>query len=112
MIISILFIAAGEAIESPKRRRLLNRRHVSRGDDLQEAGRSKRSRNKRKSTRESESSPGKKQRLSSRGLDVHREPGDREATQGATCSPEKNRRLSHMRPSDSEQEAGQAEAGD
>ena len=58
MIISILFIAAGEVIESPKRR-LLNRRHVSRGDDLQEAGRSKRSRNKRKSTRESESSPGR-----------------------------------------------------
>ena len=60
---------------------------------------------RKKFTQESTLSPGKKQRLSSRGPDVHSKLGDHEATQGAICSPKKNRRLSHMRPSDSEQGA-------
>ena len=67
---------------------------------------------KKKFTQESTLSPGKKQRLSSRGPDVHSKLGDHEATQGAICSPKKNRRLSHMRPSDSEQGADQAGPGD
>ena len=99
-------------IESPRKRRLSNLRNVSHGDDLHEAGRSKRGQNKSKPTQESESSPTKKQRLSSRGLDVHSESGDHEATQGAIRSPEKNRTQSHMKLSDSEQEASQAEPGD
>ena len=64
------------SIESPRKRRLSNVRYVSRGDDLQEAGRSKRSRTKGKSTQESESSPGKKQRLSSTRPDVHGDSGE------------------------------------
>ena len=39
-------------------------------------------------------------------------PGDQEATQGDIQSPEKNRRLSHMRLSDNEQGADQAQPGD
>ena len=75
-------------------------RYISGGDNQQETGRSKRSRSKRKSAQESTLSPGKKQRLSSRGLDVHCQPGDHETTQGAMRSPEKNRRLAE--PSDRE----------
>ena len=87
--------AIQEIVESPRKRRLSNMRYISGGDNQQEDGRSKRSRSKRKSAYESTLSPGKKQRLSSRGLDGHCEPSDQKATLGATSSPE-NRRLSSL----------------
>ena len=103
-------VEPGDHEASEQKSRFSNRRYFSHADDRQKAGRSKRSQNK-KITQESTLSPGKKQRLSSRGPDVHNKLGDHEATQGAICSP-KNRRLSHMRPSDSEQGADQAGPGD
>ena len=63
-------------IDSPRKRRLSSLRYVGGGDNQQEAGRSKRSRSKRKSTQESELSPGKKQRLSSTRSDIHDGSGE------------------------------------
>ena len=68
--------AIQRTIQSPRKRRLSNLRYVSRGDNLLEAGRSKRSRTKGKSTQESELSPGKKQILSSTRPHVHSDSGE------------------------------------